>query len=229
MEPDFWRERWEKQQIGFHEGGPNALLEEFGYRLLPANASAAAASQRPRVLVPLCGKSRDLRWLHAKGFEVVGIELVRSAAQAFFEENELVGRSEGWYGYESLAGDGIRIVVGDVFELGAIPAGSFDAVYDRAALVALRREDRERYVEQLLKWVTAKAKLLVITFVYDSAKMNGPPFSVTDAELAALYSHASTLEQLADRDILEKEPRFKERGLDALNEKAWLVTRHVAG
>ncbi len=222
MDPEFWKLRWQNQQIGFHEGKPNALLIEFGEKLLPEPSKLA-----PSVLVPLCGKALDLLWLSDCGFEVTGIELVERAAQAFFEENALSFERENWHGQPSLVAEKIRIVVADIFALGALPGGTFDAVYDRAALVALQPELRERYVAELLRWLKPEGKLLVLAFVYDQTKMAGPPFSVSDEQLLALYDASARLELLRAQDILDQEPRFKERGLAALVEKAWLVKRRV--
>ncbi len=222
MDPEFWKARWQNQQIGFHEGKPNALLIEFGEKLLPKPSTIA-----PSVLVPLCGKAQDLVWLSDCGFEVTGIELVESAAQAFFEENALGFERQNWHGQASLVAGKIRIVVADIFALDALPSGTFDAVYDRAALVALEPELRERYVAELLRWLKPEGQLLVLAFVYDQTKMAGPPFSVTDAQLLALFDASDRLELLRAQDILDQEPRFKERGLTSLVEKAWLVKRRV--
>lgn len=38
------------------------------------------------MFVPLCGKSRDMGWLRAQGFTVVGAELSRLAVEQFFGE-----------------------------------------------------------------------------------------------------------------------------------------------
>jgi thiopurine S-methyltransferase len=45
--------------------------------------------KKSKVFVPLCGKSSDMLWLLAQGYEVVGVELSPLAAQGFFAENQL--------------------------------------------------------------------------------------------------------------------------------------------
>ncbi|MDX5333870.1 MAG: thiopurine S-methyltransferase, partial [Gammaproteobacteria bacterium] len=81
MDPQFWHERWERGEIGFHQAAINPHLEQHWPRLnLPEGT---------RVFVPLCGKSRDLLWLAGEGHRVVGVEISERAAQAFFEENGL--------------------------------------------------------------------------------------------------------------------------------------------
>ncbi|NLE47300.1 MAG: thiopurine S-methyltransferase, partial [Sandaracinaceae bacterium] len=85
--PEVLEERWERGEIGFHEGRPNQLLEKH----------IGLFEGRRRVLVPLSGKAVDLRFLAERGLEVVGVELVEAAARAFFEEQalEMSERREG--------------------------------------------------------------------------------------------------------------------------------------
>jgi thiopurine S-methyltransferase len=80
MHHEFWHQRWQEGKIGFHEGKPNEHL---------LTHAAHLALEDKRVLVPLCGKTVDLAWLAAQGAEVVGVELVASAVEAFFREQGL--------------------------------------------------------------------------------------------------------------------------------------------
>ena len=67
MEHDFWHERWENDQIAFHEGRPNVLLEH--------HFDALNLSSGDKIFLPLCGKTVDIHWLMAQGLEVVGADL----------------------------------------------------------------------------------------------------------------------------------------------------------
>src|SRR5690606_40305132 len=51
MHEDFWRARWQRNEIGFHLTQVNPWLQRHW--------EAAAGA---RVLVPLCGKSLDMAW-----------------------------------------------------------------------------------------------------------------------------------------------------------------------
>ncbi|NNG13294.1 MAG: thiopurine S-methyltransferase, partial [Halobacteria archaeon] len=79
MNPDFWHERWQANQIGFHQDEINPYLVRYWPELEIGMAG--------RVLVPLCGKTRDMIWLRDQGFSVVGIEVSPIAVEAFFAEN----------------------------------------------------------------------------------------------------------------------------------------------
>ena len=81
MQPEFWYDRWDRNQIGFHLSETNPYLRRFWPSLQLAQGS--------RVLVPLCGKSLDLSWLAAQGFEVLGVELTQTAVEQFFSEQQV--------------------------------------------------------------------------------------------------------------------------------------------
>ncbi|MEM7446371.1 MAG: hypothetical protein AAF414_23830 [Pseudomonadota bacterium] len=82
--------------------------------------------------------------------------------------------------------DGIDLFVGDVFDLTADALGHVDAIYDRAALVALPHEMRVDYAAHIAT-ITGSARQLLLTFVYDQAEMDGPPFAVDGDGVDALY------------------------------------------
>lgn len=178
MNTEFWFERWKEGRIGFHEGRTNALLAEH----------ANALEGRRRVLVPLCGKSEDLAFLAARGHEVVGVELVEDAVAAFFAEHDLVASVEKRGDLTFYRAEAFTLIVGDVFDVTPNDVGDIDALYDRAALIALPEPTRRRYVAHLRRLVASGAAGLVVTFEYPQELMQGPPFSVSEAELRALYA-----------------------------------------
>ncbi len=138
MDPSFWHARWQANQIGFHEGRPNSYLERFADRL-PAGA---------RVLVPLCGKANDLAYLASRGHTVIGVELVEAAVAAFFAEHDLAPTRAPLADHVAYQAGEITVLAGDWFATTAALLGDVDAIYDRAALIALPPELRRRYVAQ---------------------------------------------------------------------------------
>jgi len=177
METDFWISRWQEGRIGFHEGRPNELLVQHADRL----------AGRKRVLVPLCGKSEDLAFLASRGHEVVGVELVEDAVKAFFAEHDLTPAVEPQGALTAYRAEGLTILAGDFFAVTPADVGVVDAFYDRAALVALPEPMRARYVAHLRSLVAPGAAGLVVTFEYAPHVRNGPPFSVPEQEMRALY------------------------------------------
>jgi thiopurine S-methyltransferase len=191
MDPDFWRARWAEGKIGFHEGRPNAHLEAHASRL----------GERRTVLVPLCGKSADLAYLAARGHHVVGVELVESAARAFFAEHGLTPEESTRGGLTALSAGEITILVGDFFATTRELLGPVDALYDRAAMIALPPPLRARYVQHLRKLLPVGAPGLLLVLEYPQDQMAGPPFSVMEDEVRALYAGA-TVETIVDESAI---------------------------
>jgi len=212
MTPDFWHERWCNRQIGFHRADVHPYLEQFWPSLDLARGS--------RVFVPLCGKSNDLLWLRAQGHEVVGIEISPIAVWGFFEENGLVPSFVDGEHFQIYECDSLRIYCGDFFQLSADDLAGIVAVYDRAALVALPPPLRERYASHLQRMLPS-AETLLVAFEYPQHQMPGPPFNVDAKEIAALFGAQCEIHQLLEADILEQEPRFRDKGVTRLKETVY--------
>lgn len=209
MEREFWISRWNENQIGFHVKGINPLLTRFW--------PGICKTQSGRVLVPLCGKSEDLRWLADQGHEVIGVELSLIAAKAFAAEQNLVFTETYEPPFTVLRGNHITYYVGDFFEFSRTIAGGFDLVYDRAALIALPPHMRPEYARHLTSLIEPGGAGLLIAVEYDPSQMKGPPFTVPESEVRALFSGFQCT-KLLEFDCLEEEPRFKARGLTWMKE-----------
>ena len=212
MKAEFWQERWQKNEIGFHEGRANRMLAAF-HDKLPGGG---------RVFLPLCGKTRDIAWLHDRGHQVAGAELSELAVQQLFDEMGKVPDIDKAGTLKRYHAEGIDIYAGDIFDLDAETLGSVDAVFDRAALVALPEDMRRRYTAHLTT-ITGQAPQLLVTFEYDPSEMDGPPFSLSDDEIANHYDTAFHVAQLADENV-----PGKLKGICEAHEKAWLLSPRQA-
>ncbi len=192
MEADFWHERWENNQIAFHEGEANPLLVK--------HFKALSLEQDQRVFLPLCGKTNDIAWLLSQGYRVVGSELSELAIQQLFEELEVEPEITELDKFKLYQITGLEIFVGDFFELTGEILGHVDAIYDRAALVALPEPMRKQYTKHLVE-ITENQKQLVISFVYDQTCLNGPPFSVSNEEVNQHYADIFELTLLESIDV----------------------------
>lgn len=187
MHHDFWHDRWAKQEIGFHEGHVNALLAKY----FPAITLPAQA----RVFIPLCGKATDIEWIASQDCEVVGVELNESAVEQFFAERNITPNVKMDGAHICYSFENIRIYVGDFFDLTSTQIGAIDMVYDRAAMVALPAEIRQRYVNTLPS-LTEYCPILLVSFIYDQSTLSGPPFSIDQQEVEKHYDHRFTIECL---------------------------------
>jgi len=216
VDETFWQDRWRDNAIPFHKGDINHFLKKYFERL--------ALGDGDEVLVPLCGKSVDMRWLARRGCRVTGVELSDIAVRGFFEEQgtTAVEREDG--AFLVLEGGDIRLLCGDYFALETGHAEHVAAVYDRAALIALPHEMRTRYVDHLLSLVAPDVPILLLTFEYPCREIDGPPFSVDEAEVRTLYAGRRQVTRLESVDRLADEARLAQRGLTRLEEHAFLLT-----
>ena len=219
MHESFWLERWQQNQIGFHQDEINAHLQAFWPGLgVPAGAP---------VFVPLCGKSRDMLWLRAQGHRVLGVELSEIAVRDFFAENGLKAAVTADDRFDRWHSDGLTILRGDFFDLEPDDLADCLGAYDRASLIALPTEMRSRYARRMARLLPAAAPVLLVTLEYPQAQMQGPPFSVHGEEVGRLFGDWYQVESVYRRDILSENPRFREKGLDRLEERVYRLGRRV--
>lgn len=218
MKKEFWHERWQNDQIGFHQEDINPHLRAHWQSLM--------LSPDSRVFVPMCGKSLDMLWLREQGHQVLGVELSPKAVSDFFSGLEHEGKKFSSGKFNGCTHNDISILCGDFFDLVGANTSDVAAVYDRAALIALPPDMRKRYVDHLAQLLPPGALILLITTEYPQGEMQGPPFSVTASEIHALYSRHGEIETLDRIDALPANPGFRERGLSGLTESTYLIKLH---
>lgn len=217
MDEHFWLKRWENNDIGFHKEEPHHYLERF--------FDALHMSPGEQVLVPLCGKSPDLVWLHGRGLRVTGVELSHLAVEAFISDNHLHGEWVNRAGMPCYLDRGYRLYCGDFFRLTKSELGEVRAVYDRGSLVALPPDRRKRYAARLASLLAPGGRVLLVSYDYAQEQTCGPPFSVPYAEIAGLFGGKFEVELLVGEDVLWSHQGLATRGVTALTELAILLTR----
>ncbi|WP_196140465.1 thiopurine S-methyltransferase [Aliikangiella sp. G2MR2-5] len=219
MEREFWLEKWNRQEVGFHNPDPHPFLSQYAGKVF---------QQSEQIFVPLCGMSVDMVYLLSLGIRVVGCELSEKAVSRFFDvsagyegvQKPVISRSAE----SPLAlydGGDIKIWQGDYFSLREHDFDQVQAIYDRAALIALPENMRKNYVNHMHR-LFPSAKLMLITLEYPQQEMKGPPFSVERSEVEKLFNFAQ-IKVLAKMDILKGEPKFMQRGLTELTECVYQI------
>lgn len=214
MDSQFWIDRWSRNETGFHQRDINAYLQQYWTDMrVPKGAT---------VFVPLCGKSLDMRWLREQGHEVIGVELARKAVQEFFEEWGVEPQIARSGPFERWRANGVELLCGDFFDLTSVDLHGVGAVFDRAALIALPADLREKYATRLRSILPAQTPTLLITVDYPQQEMKGPPFAVGDAEVRTLFAGAD-IRLLREDDVTDSavNARFRERGLSRLVERVY--------
>lgn len=178
MDQNFWLKKWQTNDINFHASETNPALVKYFRQL--------SLDEGRRVFVPLCGKTLDIRWLLSRGYRVAGAELIETAIEQLFTELGAVPDISAVGQIKHYKAPNIDIFVGNIFELSKDRLGPVNAVYDRAALVALPEAVRAKYTSHLMD-ITDKAPQLLLSFEYDQSAMEGPPFSVSNDEVKNHY------------------------------------------
>lgn len=209
MNQNFWHQKWEENDIGFHREKVNPFLEKFFNLLLP--------HQRGRVFVPLCGKTVDISWLLKNGCSVIGVELSSIAIEQLFNDLKVsptITKGDSFLHYSAPQLD---IYCGNIFDMTKSLIGQVNAVYDRAALVALPYKTRKTYTSHVIK-ISENASQLLVTYEYNQTLVDGPPFSVDSNEVHEHFLNSYTITLLESRDV----PGGMKGKCDS-TESAWLL------
>ncbi len=218
MQPDFWLRRWQNNQIGFHAATANPYLQQYWPEL--------KVPQGAQVLVPLCGKSLDLVWLAGQGLRVLGVELVEQAVEDFFREQNLQPQIRQHGVFRIYQAGNLELWCGDIFALTAEDLRGCSALYDRAALIALPPAMREAYAQHLTQLLPSGCRGLLVILDYEQSQMDGPPFSVPDAEVQRLLAEWDPqLLHLENGLKAEENWKFLQRGLQRLDEGVYRLQR----
>ncbi|MGB8700451.1 MAG: thiopurine S-methyltransferase [Thermosynechococcaceae cyanobacterium] len=212
MEASFWHQRWSNNDIAFHESEVNPLMVKYFKQLSLVNGS--------RIFLPLCGKTLDIPWLLSNGYRVAGAELSKIAIDQLFMELGVEPTILEVGTVDHYSAQNIDIFVGDIFHLYRKMLGLVDAIYDRAALVALPEEMRNRYTAHLME-ITDKAPQLLICYEYDQSLMEGPPFSISNEEINQHYRDSYQLTPIVSANV----PGGL-KGKCAAKENVWLLQKN---
>lgn len=219
MDHNFWLDRWQKQEIGFHNLSVQLALQKFWPRLGLAPDAA--------VLVPLAGKSLDMAWLTEQGHTVVGVELSERAVDEFFAEHGVTPDVRTVGDYIVKSSGRITLWCGDFFKLNASELPRIGALYDRAALVAMPPIMQSGYAAKLGELLPAGTPGLLIGLDYNTKEMNGPPFAISQSRVQELLAANFTIECLEARDGLTKSVHLAKRGVTRLEEASYLLKRRA--
>ena len=198
-----------------------------------------SSNESLRVLVPLCGKTVDMKFLAQNDSveEVYGVDGILKSLEMFTAENpELMIQSvEGTDHFNRLSGNGISLLRGDFFALNKdeLDDKSVDVVWDRASLVAIKPELRGEYLETVRKVIKPGGVILLVTVDRregtEEAKLRGPPFSVNEEDLHSLYGTLpwiESIEKLDEMDVAmhaDDKERLLKQGMVSMFEVCFLI------
>jgi len=195
-----WETQWQKGDISFHLPEVNPKLLDNMDELIGCEKSGEKVCRD--ILVPLCGKSKDLVHLHGLGHNVVGCEGVEQACTEFFSENNIEFTRtplEGIDGSLFSSADGrLRLFQCDFLALTPEVVGTkIDAVWDIQSLVSINPRDRKQYVRTLRSLLADDFRYLLVTIEYEPFAHLGRPHSISYNAVKELFGSFSNVKFIA--------------------------------
>ncbi len=215
MDKAYWQQKWETKDTRWHQPAAHPFLQTYVGRL--------QLKKNDVILVPLCGKAKDMIWLLEQGYRVIGVELSPIACEDFFSEWNVSPTKTQVGSFTHYQHQHLEIYCGDIFDLTAQLLPPIQAMFDCRALVALPTAMHQRYVEHLFNVTGQQARLLLLTVESTSAVI-GPPFSMDETAVTALFAERGRIQQLA-RTINPVVPKHLiAKGYQDFIEAAYLIT-----
>ena len=250
-----WDKRWTSDggsmsTLGWHLTSPHPTLTKYYDALM---GSKDDADQR-LVLFPLCGASVDLSHLACRGHHVVGVDGIDPALSKLLQDyGEEIPSGGGLapgamrmrvaqpgpsvFKQAKHLGSKTRVytpapflfgVQGDFLEFDGAKAAKFgfegfDCAFDRGGLVAVEPADRPQYASNLASLLKPGGRVLLVTVEHEPKF--GPPHSVGEEEVRALFGKAFDVALLSKEDKLDAEPTWRKRGATEFSEVAYMLTR----
>ena len=206
MELSYWLSRWKKGHTGFH-------MEE-GYPGLSAHWPSLPIPSNPIVLIPLAGKSVDIKWISDRAQKVICSEISAAAIKQFFDQHKMKFSKTRFASFEIYQSQNIEFWCGDFMKLPLDKMSEIDLIYDKASIVALPDKMRISYSNKMISLSSDSTKILMHLLSYDQSEMTGPPFSVDPDEVKHLFSEKFDIQLLEKNRLnIQKFEKFLNRGL----------------
>jgi thiopurine S-methyltransferase len=185
---DYWNTCWETAHTPWsYEGSDDLGIKLLPQYLLKLSTSKLSSSTPLRALVPLCGNSSVVRFLHEYGCDVTGVDLVTTPLRDLRENafSELSFEKDRGPSHTIWSAERLTLIEGDFFDVSL--EHSFDIIYDRAALVAIAPEQREQYASKLLSLLASGGLLFLEFFDVGTFTTEQPPFPVDGKIVRTLF------------------------------------------
>lgn len=211
MQESFWLNMWLNNDIGFHQAEYNPMLENLWEELVGESTED--------VLVPLCGKTLDMKYLADKGHKVYGVEISRLAVESFFTEQKIKPKKEKELYYS----DNYSLYCTDILRLDPENFKKVHFIYDRASFVALPNDMREEYVKWL-KQIGQNTKVLLISFDFGNDEV-GPPFSIPESKIHEYFEDTFTIEKKKEVEITGEDIPVHKEHVEYVKIQAYFLTK----
>ncbi|KAK8397613.1 hypothetical protein O3P69_004418 [Scylla paramamosain] len=178
---DDWTQIYENLPYNRNTGEPSHALVTYINELLP--------SEPARVLVPLCGKSPDMRWLYDRGNTVSHTDLQHTVEDVPFGK---VYKSRD---------EQLQVFVCDITQVPRGSLGHFDAGFDWGAYTAIRPSDRQKYVDVVRDALGENFRYFLEVCHDGPPKAPGLPHSISLRTIKLEFGVSLKMRVLATKDV----------------------------
>lgn len=214
MENHYWLDKWQNNDIAFHENNINTHLKIYLEKL--------NLNPGDTILVPLCGKTKDMLWLAECGLQVIGIELSPIACHDFFAELNITPQITKLSHFTKYQYNNIQILCGDIFTLSNSDLPIIHAIFDCKSLIALPPNLRKKYVDHILGCTGDNIKILLLV-LDTNCHTNTPPYSVNNIEVELLYGSHFKIELLKALPFTTIPEHLLKKGYSEITENVYLL------
>mmetsp|Transcript_1689 Transcript_1689/g.2222 ORF Transcript_1689/g.2222 Transcript_1689/m.2222 type:complete len:286 (-) Transcript_1689:2515-3372(-) len=174
----YWEQLWKHGVIrgkGFDNGKACVALEAY---LNETDLLESGTLGGKKALIPGCGRGYDCVLLASKGFQVVGVEIAKSATEI----------AKNWIAQQSdQQNEQITIIHKNFFEV----SDSYDLIFDCTFLCALHPHAREKWANKINSLLKPGGILICLVFplvqgptsflanLFHRAVIGGPPYALT--------------------------------------------------
>jgi len=191
-----WESSWSKGETPWQLADTNEKLLNNMDELIGCTRNGETTVKT--ILVPLCGKTKDMLYLYNKGHSVAGCEWVETAATQFFTDNNITFNKsplENVEGFLYQSEDGrLRIYQCDFLLLTTdVVDWKFDSVWDIQSLVSINPRDRKQYVRAVRSLLKYDFRYLLVTVEYEPFAHLGRPHSISYNAVKELFGSFSNI------------------------------------
>ncbi len=222
---EIWEQDWTTDKPEFHSDEVNAML-------IKQYNEFTRGKKNLRILVPLCGKSLDMKWLADQGHTVVGVELIRKGIEAFLRDSKLTHHEKSIALSPEIQGTvfkanekDITLFECSIFDFSSeVAGGQFDCIWDRGSMTAINmmKEGRvKQYTEIMLGCLKPDGRYLLEFFAPESPEGMPPSFKfISEKDVNELFGERCTIRFLGKEKMPDESGESERHSSDKSEDPA---------
>lgn len=163
-----------------------------------------------RILLPLSGKSNDLRFLYQNGHVVTGVECAPQAIDDFFTSNNLSHdvqwiqgtKKGGKVKLHTTPDNRLRICQSNFLTLDSpnVLNGTMNCVWDRGAFGTITEEEQVLYIQTIRKLLGPNFRYLLLVLEFDQSQSKDPvPLAQPEEKIHRMFGAFCHIEKLESK------------------------------